>query len=73
MLKARAARRIAAGADGLCRVCRYGQEERRPPTDSDRAFWLARFDDETLAEWGQLFFGYGDAAAVAAWRARLGQ
>ena len=48
-----------------------GKSERRPPTDSDKAFWLARFDDETLAEWGQLFFGYGDADAVAAWRKRL--
>ena len=47
--------------------------EHPPPDDGDRAYWLERFDDETLAEWGQLFFGRGDAAAVAAWRARLGQ
>jgi hypothetical protein len=62
--------RRRASTAGQCQECRFPNAP-RGPTDADRAWWLRRFDDETLAELAAMAFGAGDPRAVSSWRLRL--
>jgi hypothetical protein len=52
-VSARTARRGA----GRCRWCLSGDGVIEPPDDTDRAFWLERFDDSEIAEMALFMFG----------------
>jgi hypothetical protein len=40
----------------VCRACRHPREV----TDTERAWWLQHFDDETIAELASMLFGTDD-------------
>ena len=52
-MSARTARRGA----GRCRLCISGDGIIEPPDDSDRRWWLERFDDSEIAEMALFMFG----------------
>jgi hypothetical protein len=52
-VSARTARRGA----GRCRFCLSNDGVIEPPDDTDRLYWLERFDDEAIAEMALHMFG----------------
>jgi hypothetical protein len=67
-VSARTARRGA----GRCTLCISGDGVIEAPDDTDRAFWLERFDDSELAEMAWFMFGHRpDRAHICSERERL--
>jgi len=64
--------RTARRGPGRCRLCISGDGIIEPPDDTDRAFWLERFDDSEIAEMALFMFGHRpDPAHIRSERERL--
>ena len=67
LVSSRTARRVPK----TCNLCRHPSQY-RPPTDSDRRFWLKSFTDREIVDLAfAIFDEIVDAENVHSWRERL--